>query len=174
MNIFEFAMQKENEAEKLYRELAQDAPTEGLTNAFNRLADNEHKHYEVVQAMQEQVGVELDNPALDDATYMFNRLKGDREALLGAEKNQVEVYRKARGMEESSMLFYQEKADEIDNPLQRRILLQLAQQEKMHYILMDNLVEFVEKPENWAENAEFTHILDKYAGTAYYPEDLTL
>jgi rubrerythrin len=172
MDIFEFAMQKENEAEKLYRGLADDAPTEGLKNAFSRLADNEQKHYEVVKAMQEQTGVQLDVPVLDDATYMFNRLKADRQALLDTEENQVEVYKKARGMEESSMKFYQEKADEIENPLQKKILEQLAQQEKMHYILMDNMVDFVEKPENWIENAEFTHILEKYAGTDYYPEGI--
>ena len=172
MDIFEFAMQKENEAEKLYRGLADDAPTEGLKNAFTRLADTELKHFQVVKAMQEQTGVQLDTPALDDATYMFNRLKDDRQALLGAEENQVEVYKKARGMEEGSMKFYQEKADELENPLQKKILTQLAQQEKMHYILMDNIVEFVEKPENWVEDAEFTAILEKYAGTDYYPEDI--
>jgi hypothetical protein len=37
----------------------------------------------------------------------------------------------------------------------------LADEEKKHMILMENLIEFVSRPDTWLENAEWYH-LDEY------------
>jgi rubrerythrin len=73
------------------------------------------------------------------------------------------AYRKARDIEEKSRQFYREKAQEETDQQSRVLLERLALEEDKHYRIMDNIVEFVSRPEpgNWLENAEWHH-LDTY------------
>lgn len=41
------------------------------------------------------------------------------------------------------------------------MLLKLGEEEQRHEFLMENLVEFITRPETWIENAEWLH-LDEY------------
>jgi hypothetical protein len=54
-------------------------------------------------------------------------------------------------------------AEQEQKEPQHSIFLQLEDQEKKHLRIMENIVEFISKPEpgNWLENAEWHH-LDKY------------
>ena len=54
MDIFDFAMEKEKEAEKLYRELAERSKEEGVKKILLMLADDEAKHFEIVKRMKEE------------------------------------------------------------------------------------------------------------------------
>lgn len=170
MDILEFAHEKETQMEQTYRQLADNAPSEGLKNIFTRLANAEHRHADVVESMQEQTGVPLETTSLDEARSMFDKIQKDRRQLLEEAVEQKDVYKRARQLEEESRALYTEQSEKAEQPLHRNIFNQLAQQEKMHYIIMDNILDFIEKPEQWTEDAEFTHVLEKYAGTAYYPE----
>lgn len=43
---------------------------------------------------------------------------------------------------------------------QKNLLLKLAEEEKKHMFLLENLVEFIPRPETWIENAEFNHLVE--------------
>lgn len=169
MDVFSFALEKEMAAEKLYRQLAESTESEGLNNIFTRLADMERHHIAVVAAMRDRADVKLDTESLDSVRSMLNRLADEKDYLPEDPKQQKEVYEKVRQMEKESIDLYLQQARENDDEAIRNTFLQLAEQEKMHYILIDNILEFVTKPDIWCENAEFSHIMDKYRGTAYYP-----
>ncbi len=169
MDIFTFAMDKEDAAEKNYRQLAEQANSEGLKHIFSFLADMEHRHLEVVAAMRDRADAPLEELSLDKMKAMFSRLAGEKDNLLDDQKTQVDIYRRARQMEQDSIELYTQQANKTEVEENRKIFGQLAEQEKMHYILVDNLIEFVMQPEVWCENAEFSHIIDKYRGTAFYP-----
>lgn len=171
MDVFSFALQKEDEAEKVYRDLANNSESPGYRKVFNRLADAELKHQRVIIAMRDEAegGLELETETLEDAKSMFAELAESRKKMSSESESQLEIYIKAREMEKQSIELYAEQSENNNKPLHSRIFNQLKEQEKMHYILLDNMVEFVRQPETWAENAEFSHILDKYKGTAYYP-----
>lgn len=51
-------------------------------------------------------------------------------------------------------------SDKVDNKLHKKILTKLAEEEKKHLFLLENLVEFISRPETWIENAEFNHLDD--------------
>jgi rubrerythrin len=55
---------------------------------------------------------------------------------------------------------YEEMSDKVDNKLHKKILTKLAEEEKKHLFLLENLVEFISRPETWIENAEFNHLDD--------------
>ncbi|MBE3035801.1 MAG: rubrerythrin, partial [Candidatus Atribacteria bacterium] len=72
----------------------------------------------------------------------------------------VDFYRKAQEMEEKSYKFYMNMSNKAEIESQRKIFLKLAEQEKKHMFLLENLVEFISRPETWVENAEFNHLDD--------------
>jgi len=51
-----------------------------------------------------------------------------------------------------------EKAHEVKEKYQEELFLRLAEEEKKHFFLLKNIVEFVSRPETWLENAEFYHL----------------
>ncbi len=171
MNILEFAMQKERDAENYYRELAGKAGSKGLTKIFNMLADAEIRHYEVVRHMQHSVPEIPPAAILDDAVETFRAMRRDKDFEVSYDERQAEVYEKARAMEKESLDFYQQQADQADDEAAKKVFQQLAGQESMHYRLLDNIAEFVQRPQLWIENGEFSHLIDKDRDATDYPDN---
>jgi len=160
MNIFEFAMEKEKYSEDYYRQLAGKSNNKGLETVFNMLADEEAKHYKIVSDMKEGVAPDLaEMTVLSDAKGVFAKMRESAQDF-DFDVSQTELYRKAQKIEKQSQDFYLEKANEVEKT-QKEIFLRLAEQEKKHYFLLENIIDFVSKPETWLENAEFHH-LDEY------------
>ena len=65
---------------------------------------------------------------------------------------------KAQDIEKKSRDFYTEKANEVKQEYQKDIFLKLAEEEKKHYFLLENIIDFISRPETWLENAEFNHL----------------
>ena len=162
MNIYDYAMQMEKDGEDYYRRLAEESDTEGLRKIFVMLADEEVKHYKVIDAMRRQIRETTleESPILDNAGNVFQVMKEQKQPLHIDATAETERYRKARDIEDKSREFYLEKADRAENEHHRRIFLTLAAEEAKHLRLMENIVEFVSRPEpgQWLENAEWTHL----------------
>ncbi len=158
MDIFEFAMEKEQMAEQYYRKLSEDAPNKGLACIFNLLADEEHGHREVVAKMKEGVPADVaDTVLLTNAKSVFARMREKGENIdFGT--GQIALYKKAQAIESQSRDFYEEKAEQAEDERQKEIFKILAGEEKKHYFLLDNIIEFVSRPQSWLENAEFHHL----------------
>jgi len=63
-------------------------------------------------------------------------------------------------METKSYSFYQSKAEETDLLFVQEAFEKLAKEEKKHETIMRNLVEFVNKPNTWLDDAEWYHLED--------------
>jgi demethoxyubiquinone hydroxylase (CLK1/Coq7/Cat5 family) len=159
MNIFEFAMQMERDGEAFYRDLAVKSANAGVTRILNMLADDEVKHYNILKQMSEQGNPEMaQTTILLDAKNVFAQMQDTEFDLEGI---QVDLYRKAQDIERQAQEFYEGKADQATKPAQRALLLRIADEEKRHYLLLDSIIEFLDRPRTWLEDAEFTH-LDEY------------
>ena len=157
MNIFEFAMEKEKYSEDYYRQLAGKSNNKGLETVFNMLADEEAKHYKIVSDMKEDVAPDLaETTVLSDAKGVFAKMRKSAQDF-NFDVSQTELYKKAQEIEKQSQDFYLEKANEVEKT-QKEIFLKLADQEKKHYFLLENIIDFVSRPETWLENAEFYHL----------------
>ncbi len=160
MNIFDFAMEKEKFSEEYYRQLAVKSSDKGLETIFNMLADEEARHYKIVSDMKEDVAPDLAETAvLSDAKNVFEQMRESAQSF-NFNISEVALYRKALKIEEQSRDFYIEKANEVAEA-QKAIFLELADEEKKHYFLLENIIDFVSRPQTWLENAEFYH-LDEY------------
>jgi len=161
MNIYQYALQLEKDSENYYRELAQKTENIGLQNILKMLAEEEVKHYKIIeQMMKGEASPELaETDLLKKAKNIFMKIKG-KEIVFKFDLAQVDFYRKAQEFEEKSYKYYKEMSDKVEIELQKKILIKLAEEEKKHLFLLENVVEFLSRPETWIENAEFNHLDD--------------
>jgi len=157
MDIFEYAMQMEKDGEDYYRQLAKQTANEGLKTILTMLADEEVKHRNVIEKMTKEKPQLAQTTVLVDARNVFVQMKESGEKF-DFDTGQKELYKKAQDIEKESQDFYLEKANEVKQDYQKDIFLKLAEEEKKHYFLLDNIVEFISRPETWVENAEFNHL----------------
>jgi len=157
MDIFQYAMQMEKDGEDYYRQLAGQTENKGLKTILTMLADEEVKHYNTIEAMKTEKLQLAQTTIFNDARNIFVQMKESGEKF-GFAIGQKEVYRKAQDIEKRSEDFYREKANQVEKEYQKEIFLKLAEEEKKHYFLLENIIEFVSRPETWLENAEFYHL----------------
>ncbi len=161
MNIFEFAMKMEKDGENYYRELAQGTEDKGLKNILNMLADDEVKHYKIFDEMKKNEKPEMaQTQVLSNAKNLFSAMKKEK-ATLNHDMPQIELYEKAQEVERKSQDFYEQKSKEFDDPYHKELFLRIAEEEKRHYFLLENIIQYIARPQQWVENAEFHH-LDEY------------
>jgi len=165
MNIYQFAMQMEKDGESYYRLLAKGATVPGLAKIFTMLADEEVKHYIVVERLskKEKDPQLAETKILKNVKNIFVSMQVAKEEMHIDSTKAANEYRKARDIEETSQKFYTEKATLVDDSQARQIFLRLAKEEEQHLRIMESIVDFVSRPEpgNWLENAEWHH-LDEY------------
>ncbi len=158
MDIFEFAMQKEKYSEDYYRRLAGNAKQKGLREIFGMLADEEAKHYRIVEQMKSKIPDTVSHTnILADTKEVFEKMR-EGAGKFDFEASQIEIYKKAQDIERDSRQFYLQKAEEVEDPRRQEIFRKLAAEEEKHYLLLENIIQFVCRPETWLENAEFYHL----------------
>lgn len=158
MDIFEFGMQMEKDGEKFYRELAQKCGDKGLENILNMLADSEVTHYKVLKEMKEKTDPALAQaPTLKDVKNVFAGM-GEGQKDFSFDMAQVDLYKKAQDLEKQSEDFYRDKASEVQNDVQKEIFMKIAVEEKDHWLILDKVIDFVSRPEQWLENAEWNQL----------------
>jgi rubrerythrin len=158
MDILEYAMKMEKDGEQYYRRAAEKVNNKGIKTILSMLADEEVKHYNALARIQAQQPTEMAGTViLADAKNVFEQMNESDEKL-DVDAGQTELYKEAQRIEEKSRDFYLEKAEEVSEEQQKELFLRLAEEEKKHYFLLENIIEFVSRPEHWLENAEFCHL----------------
>jgi rubrerythrin len=158
MDIFEYALQMERDGEAFYRQIAEKAGNTGIKTIVTMLADEEAKHYKAIERIRRSGSGQMpETSILDDAKNVFVQMKNEPDEF-AADQEQVELYQKARQIEEQSQQFYEEKAGQVDRSDQKQLFERLAAEEAKHYFLLGNLIDFVSRPEQWLENAEWYHL----------------
>ena len=157
MKIYEFAKQMEQDGETFYREMAAQTADPGVQRILDMLADDEVKHYQIIAQLEKTATAPEMAPTdiLTNARNVFEQMRGEGLDLGGL---QVEVYQQAQELEQKSQDFYRERANESSNPAHKALFVKLADEERRHYFLLDHMIEFVDRPRTWIEDAEFTHL----------------
>lgn len=158
-NIFEYAMQMEKDGEDYYRQLARKAGNNGMKTILTMLADEEVKHYNALEKIKTQKTLIAESDILTDAQNVFVQIKESGESF-DFDIQQTELYKKAKDIEKKSRDFYKGKANEVTEEYQKELFLKLAIEEQKHFVLLDNIIDFVSRPEQWLEDAEFFHLED--------------
>jgi rubrerythrin len=160
MDIFKFALDFEREHKNFYQKQARESENEYLKNIFDYLAEEERKHEKIVkQLSKEKKSEHIESDILPRAKEAFAKIS----ATIANENipvEQVDVYKKALEMETENREYYQARVEETELPFVRRAFASLAKEEKKHETIMRNLVEFVNRPNTWLDDAEWNHLED--------------
>jgi rubrerythrin len=154
MDLFEFSIQMEKDAEALYRKMAENAPVEGIKKVLLMLAEDEVKHRVAIEQLQKKLDVPAQKGVALDIKTVFDDMKGD-DNVTSISTDAVEDYKKAVEIERRGMAFYKEKFEEADDPVSKQLFEALMKQETYHLRTCENLLDMVQKPEWWVDNAEF-------------------
>ena len=159
MNVYEYAMKVEKDGERYYRDLADKTSDVGLKSILKMLADEEVKHYVAFDRMNKNQIIPT-QPHVDvfaSAKTIFQKMREDNQTSTFSE-DQVEFYKSALRSEENSYKFYIEKALMLEDEEQKAIFMRIAEEERQHMVLLENLIEYISFPERWLESAEFNHM----------------
>ncbi len=164
MNIFEFALKMELDGEEYYRSLSEKTAHEDLKRILESLADDELRHYEIIQLAQKQMTEAIEsNPSLSREKNVFNSMDSIKDSLNKQEviaklkDEQIDVYREALKKEKDSVALYQRLTKAAEKPEEMRICQRLMQEEEQHVEVIENIIEMLNRVSDWVEAAEFNH-----------------
>ena len=162
MNVFEYAKKVELDGIYFYQEQAERTTQPGFKRILQLLIDEEQKHYNFFdRLLQNLEPVELPAFPVNEAENIFRQLWKNEEGFdFSAE--QVEVYKKALEIEKQSEKFYRNEAEKTESEELKKQLLVVAEEERKHVLLVDGLVEYLNRPKEWVEHAMFSQIKPEY------------
>lgn len=163
MNVFEYAMKMETDGRDYYLEHAESQTSPAFKKILLELADDELKHYNIFKAMRDGKAVEYKEAEkttiISSIKNVFEQLKNDN-AEFSFPADAKEIWEHAREVEKQAEAFYRSKAEELDDDGQKQILNRIADEEHKHWVTMENVIQFLDRPNNWLEDAEWSNLED--------------
>jgi len=161
MNIFDFAMEMEDDGYEYYTTLAKTATLPGLQTIFATLAEDEQKHFALFRSLKEGNNTHpvKESKTLANVQSLFKRLPEAAERLKDI-GGTLEAYQHAMKLEAASFRFYEEAAEKESDPEVKALLLRVAGEEHNHFTVLENLYNFVNAPNEHLEWAEFSSLED--------------
>lgn len=156
-DVFEFAKKMEIDGRKLYETELKKTDDPGLKSILRMLIEAEKNHYEIFDAMQNQKSEPVIKTSLAKVKNVFQKMSKQPGLIV---KDHSEFYKKIQKIEEDTEAFYRKEAAATTEPEAKQALLQIADEEHRHVILVATLTEFVSHPQTWIENAEFNKLKD--------------
>lgn len=160
-NIFDFAMKMEQDGRAFYLEHADKVGHPQLKKILIELADDEAKHYAIFKALRDGQPASYEEAAktgiLGTVKNVFEQLKADKgDYSFPADARKI--WAEAQMVEKKSEDFYREKAGEVSDANQKHILNKIADEEHRHWVTMENVIKFLDRPKTWLEDAEWSNL----------------
>ncbi|MGD8922147.1 MAG: ferritin family protein [Candidatus Zixiibacteriota bacterium] len=163
MDIFEYAMKMEQDGRDFYLENAGKTEVPAFRKILTQLADDELKHYNIFKAMKEGQKAEYKDSEqttiIKTMKNVFDDLKAENKQL-AFEPEAMAIWKEAQDVEKKSEDFYRSKAKEVGDEKQAHILNRIADEEHRHWVTMQNVIQFLNRPNSWLEDAEWNHLED--------------
>lgn len=155
MNVYEYALKVEKEGEAYYREMASRAENSGLKRIFTMLAEEEVKHYNIFKNMMKKEEIDLSKLNLKTDTKTIFQTLSDEKNNVSLESEDIQYYKDAMAREDSSYEFYITKAQEFEDKTEKEIFTKIAEEEKKHKRVLEEIIIYLEEPASWVACAEF-------------------
>ena len=165
IDAFEYAMKMEVDGKNFYEEQAALMPEPALKNIFKELANDEERHYNIFKAMKDgkkgDFAEAFKTNILASTKNVFQKLAAEGRDIKAFPAGVKEAWVKAREIEDKAEKFYREQANKVETDEQKKVWNLIADEEHKHWVAMDNVVRFIDRPNQWLEDAEWSN-LDSY------------
>jgi hypothetical protein len=164
VDIIDFALQMELDGKAFYLKSASEAAHPELKKILINLAEEEQRHYQFFKRLKEGqdriAGAELESgsPTMDLNKTLFRQLaEQGKSASFGADVRKV--WTEALAIEEKVEKMYREEAEKEKDATKKRLLSRIADEEKNHVYLIDNMLSFMADPGGFADSSNFKNFL---------------
>jgi rubrerythrin len=158
MNVFDFALKMEEDGKAFYEKLAAETKVHELKMIFSMLASAEEEHHEALDVMKKNIPPgKADSKVLENARNIFQGLL-ERKDAIDMLKNDPDGYRHVIKTAVAGIKLYEEMAGKESNPDAVKILRMLAEDEKKHLEIMENIYDFAEAPKSFLAWGEFSNL----------------
>jgi rubrerythrin len=166
MGVLDYLLKVEKDGEEYYRGLAAKATNPGFKRILTMLADDEAKHYEAIEDMAHSGDTGMGKSSILATTKtIFESIRDDPNVDLLSAKDQIALYEEARDLEARNRDEYIARAKAATDPKVRALFELVANEEQKHYVMMDELIQFIAKAEpgsgRWSESAEYNRLDDE-------------
>lgn len=162
MNVYEYAMEMETDAEAFYKNLADKTGLRGIRKIFLGLAEDERKHFETFKALKKHTAAQAPETArLDEAKNVFARMLEEKTAPDDLQGN-LDAYHYAMKLEAEAARFYRDMLAKETDAEVRTQLEKIIRQEYHHFQIVENLYHFVDAPNQYLAWGEFSNLDDFY------------
>ncbi|MDA3792819.1 MAG: rubrerythrin [Elusimicrobia bacterium] len=124
---------------------------------FNYLAGEEAKHRKTFEDMASEKEVSLSNSeSIYKVKNIFKEMnKKSSEVDMG--NYEGKIYNKALDVEQKSINYYNKISDKGTED-QKGVVEKILAEEKKHYKIIGNIIDFVSRPRQWLDDAEWYHL----------------
>jgi len=158
MNIFDFAMKMEGDGKALYEKMAAETGVAELKTIFTLLAAAEEEHCRALDAMKKKTPPgSAESKVLETARSVFAGLL-ERRSALDLLKEDPDGYRHALKFAMAGIKLYETMATKETNPATAKIFTMLAEDERKHLQILENIYDFVEAPKDYLAWGEFSNL----------------
>lgn len=157
MNVFDVALEMERESQEQYEKRAATAAKRELANLYSLLADSEREHYDHLMHLKE--GKDPDTVNSVALERIRTRMPEMVSAITADDlPKDDDGYGAVVRAEEESILLYQKLAEQEPNESAAAVLRMIAEEERKHLEVIENIYEFVEAPRTYLEWREFSNL----------------
>ncbi|MFH1688568.1 MAG: ferritin family protein [bacterium] len=164
MDVIEFAMQMELDGKAFYEKGAKESDSPELKKILTTLAEEEEKHYRIFRALRDgetdqarqALGRKSNTPAL--AKNVFQQLRESGVDTLYADQARA-LWEEAIKVERKSEAMYREAAEKEVDAARKELLNVIADEEKDHIYLIDNMISFMSDPQAFVQSAQYRNFM---------------
>jgi len=159
MNILECTIKMKQETRAHYSRLAEVVTDNELKRLFFLIAAAEDEHIDklvALKATMNEMNASAFNP-LDESVCVFSPHIDPRH-LADTLRHDPDVYRHVVHEEEETIEFFDQLKEQAENEQMKRICQVLADKEREHLTMLENIYFFVEEPRTYLEWGEFSNL----------------
>ncbi|MGB2907966.1 MAG: hypothetical protein WBB73_12745 [Candidatus Aminicenantaceae bacterium] len=162
MDFIDTALELEVKTIERYTMLAdQCAGHEGIRSILNMLISDHKTHLSSLRSWQDEADFARAEPdVFPEIRQLFEDMKSAKNTF-SCDINQLKLYQEARDLVLEKQNVYQKIQSRLPDQAGRDWLERLIKEEKKQVLVLNNIIQMVERPEQWLEDAEFSH-LDEY------------
>ncbi len=160
MDIFEFAMQMERDGMLFYERGVESTDDSSMKKVFQMLADEEERHYKLFKNLKEgnDLNAEKELAPQGQTTTLAKNIfremaESGKETLKGSSAKSI--WEEALIVEQKAEKMYREAAEKETEIKRKSLLNRIADEEKSHIYLCDNMIAFLNDPASFATSQQY-------------------
>jgi rubrerythrin len=136
-----------------------------MKQIFDELAMDEQRHYDTFKAMRDGKKTDVEaafrTNILATTKNVFQKMRDEGKEIAEFAEGVKDAWQKALEIEDKSEKFYRKQADQTSDDEQKQIWNRIGDEEHKHWVAINNVVKFINRPNQWLEDAEW-HNMEAY------------